>query len=296
MPSTYLVDQIFPAREVHVIAGPSGGGKTTWLIQFIHEWQKGEKFHGHASHPVPFLYISADRSLESVERLFERMRLPFAGFPIISLEQIRSHNNLALTIRDLCKEHPSVRVLFIEGLQSFTPDGRLNDYKTVSHFLVQLILLCRELNLTLIGVAHTAKTKEDETYRNPRQRINGSVAWAAFTETIVVIEPIIADDPNNSTRSVMILPRNAPERAYQVEFRDGRLVEKLRAATAAQRLQNWLTEQAPGTQFTSSEIMSATSIRSATTFRVEIELAAARKLVEQIGHGSYRVCSASQPN
>jgi HrpA-like RNA helicase len=36
----HMVDGLMPLNEVHIIAGESGAGKSTWLFQFIHDWQQ----------------------------------------------------------------------------------------------------------------------------------------------------------------------------------------------------------------------------------------------------------------
>jgi hypothetical protein len=85
--------------------------------------------------------------------------------------------------------------------------GATNDYRSVADFLANLTSLCVREDITIIGVMHSPKMKEDEAYGNPRQRISGSVAWAAYCETVVLVEPVSPDDPN-SPRRLLILPRN----------------------------------------------------------------------------------------
>lgn len=72
----FLIDEIMPANEVHLICGASGSGKTTWTFQeFLAEWQAGRSVSGHASHPVPYVYIALDRTRASVTRTLERLEL-----------------------------------------------------------------------------------------------------------------------------------------------------------------------------------------------------------------------------
>src|SRR5215471_18211680 len=67
---------LFPMHEVSIIAGPSGAGKTTWALQFLHAWQKGEKFFRRPSCPKPFTYLSFDRSGNGLRRTLKRLGIP----------------------------------------------------------------------------------------------------------------------------------------------------------------------------------------------------------------------------
>src|SRR4051794_13985196 len=56
----HVIDGLMPVREVHLLGGPSGAGKTTWLMDFLEKWQKEEDIFGHKSHPAAFVYIAGD--------------------------------------------------------------------------------------------------------------------------------------------------------------------------------------------------------------------------------------------
>src|SRR5882672_2794238 len=82
----HLVDRILPKYAVHLVGGPSGSNKTTWLLQtLVQEWSKGKLVLGNASHPVPWLYISADRPSDSVWETMERIGIPKDGMRIYSV-------------------------------------------------------------------------------------------------------------------------------------------------------------------------------------------------------------------
>src|SRR5438445_332753 len=65
-PQQYIIEGIMPAGQVHLLAGPSGGGKTTLVFQMMEAIAKGEEFLGHKCKAVPQAYISCDRNIESV--------------------------------------------------------------------------------------------------------------------------------------------------------------------------------------------------------------------------------------
>lgn len=67
--STYL-----PPKELHVIAGRSGAGKTHLMFQFLDRYRQ---------HLEPILYVAGDRSKEHHDRLFEKLKIK--PWPLVSL-------------------------------------------------------------------------------------------------------------------------------------------------------------------------------------------------------------------
>ena len=70
----YLIESWMPARQVHLLGGSSGAGKTRWLINMLETvWSKGDPVFGHNSHPVPWAFISGDRDWEDMRRMLESL-------------------------------------------------------------------------------------------------------------------------------------------------------------------------------------------------------------------------------
>lgn len=293
--SEYLVDEIFPTREVHLIGGPSGAGKSTWLLQMMDDWRQGKPVLERASHPQAFLYISADRSRLSVHRTFARVGLDLSQFPFESMETLSSHSLLTV-LRASLSRRPETRVFFIEGFQSFCRN--MNDYDSVNKFLTEAGKFCVDKNITIFGVCHASKTKKDEGYENPRQKINGSVAWAGFAETIIYIEPKVADDPNNKSRTISILPRNLSETQFTLEFKDGRLVltatKPKSAVSPSARFESWLAEQSAGDIFRGSDLQKQLSMAESTFF-FEIDRLTKSKRINKLEPGLYVILQPSAP-
>jgi hypothetical protein len=134
---------------------------------------------------------------------------------------------LRLVINAAIEMEPAARVIFIDGFATLMDDpSKLSDYGTVAPFLINVARICKRMKITIVAVVHSAKTKEGEQFLNPRQRVLGSVAWAGFAETIVVIEPTKPEDVENQERRVMMLPRNWKESEHIYVLDDnGRLVE-----------------------------------------------------------------------
>ena len=287
----YLVDYILPSREVHLIGGPSGSGKSTWVFQTLIDWSEGKHILGYESHPVPWVYVSTDRSVEGVERVFERMkidpeRIPFASTLGAESDQIGAHLDAGL------KRVPNARLFVVEGMSGLVPESSRSQnggYSTVRRFLGRLARLCHEGDITIIGVVHSPKMKEDSRYTNPRQRVMGSVAWAAYTETIFLVEEFKLDDPaHKDDRTLICLPRNAPSQYVNLRFQSGRLVaweDELDEVFVEQ----FLIKNPEFTRATFYEAM-AKYMSDSTAKRRLRDLEDCQRVI-RVGHGQYKVGS-----
>lgn len=221
----YIIDEIMPAREVHLIGGASGSGKTTLLFQTIDLIEKGQPVFGRASHPMPACYVACDRSTASIERTLVRMGMTL-DIPRLSLVENRLIGNIRSVVDAARKLVPDLRLLYIDAMAVLVPQGKISDYKIVADFLADCGEQCARKDLTIVGLHHATKVKEGERFLNPRQRLLGSVAWGGFSETVILIEPKTPDDPTDDSRSIMVLPRNASQEVYDFNFNsEGRLEE-----------------------------------------------------------------------
>src|SRR5574341_2578225 len=48
----FLVEGIWPSREIHLIAGPSGAGKTKWLLETLVGWSRSEEHTSELQSPT----------------------------------------------------------------------------------------------------------------------------------------------------------------------------------------------------------------------------------------------------
>lgn len=291
----HLIDHLMPAREVHLVVGPSGAGKTTWLVTFLNNWSQGASVFGHASHPAPYRYISLDRSKSSVLRTLDRLGVAHDAFPFYDAPpSVTSATALTQIIADAKKKHPETKLFVVEGIATRVPDGKANDYKIVADFLLALRRLCEQLDITILGVAHTTKTKGEDKYENPRQRIAGSVAWGGFSETIIVLEPKDAADPEDNTRELMLLPRNWKEQVFEYAFEDGLLVERSKVKVSNyQTMQLYLSglKEHPETghkMFTTAEALEHTKLPRP-SLHAELTKFLNNKVIEKLDQGTYRL-------
>jgi hypothetical protein len=210
----YLIDAILPAYEPHILGGPSGSGKTRWLFQMLENWRQGLPIFGFESHPVPYVYVAADRSYASVCDTLRDIAIDPKSVPIIPALDLEQ-DVVGYTIPwlfDLVKsEHPEAKLIVVEGIGTFVPDGKVNDYHVVSGFLRKISRNCRKAGVTILGIHHTSKEKGGKDgggYENAREKLLGSAAWAAFAESIFMLDPFKASDPASPYRRLSVFPRN----------------------------------------------------------------------------------------
>lgn len=248
----YIVEDILPAEEVHIVAGPSGAGKTTWLFQMMGDWIAGAPIAGCTSRPSAWLYVACDRSKEATKRTLERTGVALPVNHLISLVDSHESSMSALSLFNRCRTRlPEGGVVFVDGLISLLA-GNPNDYQAVRSLLVDLTRGCKRDHLTIVATTHATKTREGERFLNPRQRILGSVAFGGFSDTVILIEPADQENPENGERTVLILPRNSAPLKLDLAFnKEGKLEpSKLgRGAACGVVLGQWIIDTPGMTPF-----------------------------------------------
>lgn len=283
----YLIEGILPSREVHLLGGSSGSGKTTFLFQTIAQWQIGEDVLGHKSYPVPYSYISVDRSLSSVERTLDRLSLKGTITRMVCREELQSSLNLASVLNAAQDKYPDSLCYFIEGFQTLVGD-RGNSYAAVAAMLGATTALCAERGITIVGVCHSPKLKIEEGFQHPREMLLGSVAWAAFSDTIITM------DKNEKTGiiHVHVLPRNAAQEEILLKFGKNGVLEPPDEATSPKELlAKVILAQDYGTEITRTDILEwagglEVSVRTAD--RVIARLIDEGELVNTMHRSTYR--------
>lgn len=258
--ANWIVDQLMPTGEVHLIAGPSGSGKTTWLLQFLNEWSNGRPILDYDSFPRKWAYVACDRSIADVERTMSRIGVKFPGVMIDSMVD----NINIQTIDDVLARMATAEVEFLvlEGIGSIVPGGKINDYECVATFLKHLTRWCGNRSLdpysesgwkqgqkrTILGTTHSPKMKEKDVYTLGRDRVIGTTAWGAFSNTVFTLEQIVEKDNKGKAaggdgkriRRLTVMPRNAKN--FEVDYSiasDGSLL--LYSPTEGQNLEFWIS-------------------------------------------------------
>lgn len=238
------------------------------------EWKEGGSILGHVVHPVPYIYVSADRSKPSVERTMRRAGINPATVPFFSLVNRPEITSVALLANAVLERCPETRLLIIDGVMRLIPPKRDSStdggFAHISKFLIQLCKICQDHDLTVILIVHSPKQKEDSRYTNPRERVMGSAAWAAYSETIVLVEPFmpVSQETANS-RTLICLPRNAAAVFQDLEFSStGRLALRSDDIDSV-LIDQFLSKIPSGEAFTTDQATAALlkSMSRATIFR-----------------------------
>ncbi len=217
-PETSYFEGLFPKGQVHLIGGPSGAGKTTVAFQLYKALSTlGGEWLGRKTVPAAWAYISGDRATNSVHITQRRLGVDFKVFSLVDHGMVGS--DLIGDVMPMLTKFYGYRpnFIYIDGFTGMCPQAKINDYGTVSQWLAKLQMFCQRKNITILGAVHATKTKEGERYTNPRQRVAGSVAWAGYSETIVIVEPPDGDK-DDGHRSILLLPRNSVSDNVTMEF------------------------------------------------------------------------------
>ena len=180
-------------------------------------------------------------------------------------------------------------MLFVDAFAAFVPKGKINDYDTVSLFLRDLSVFCQDNDLTFIGLAHSPKIKENESYLAPRDCILGSTAWGSFSSTVMFIRQVEPDNPDCQEREFFVLPRNAKGEKYHYMLNEaGVLIETERHRQSPfDKVRDYLFTLAPGSEFTSEDIQAIAGTSRAHAHRISLQLMAAGNL-RKVSRGIYQ--------
>lgn len=210
-----LIEGILPANEIHLLAGPTGAGKTRWLFQTLIRWQAGQSILGHHANPVSWVYVASDRTSVSAKRTLDSMKIDPSKIEFIAAWDKQ------LTLNQIIDHAEGSHLIVIESFGSFVDHPATST--NVKRFMQAVSKMIRDSNQTIIGVMESPKQKPKERYGNPRQRISGVASWGHFAETVMLVEPVPGDE-SCPDRTVHICPRNGPEVVLELTFRsDGRL-------------------------------------------------------------------------
>lgn len=294
--SEFLIEGILPAHEVHLFGGSSGSGKTTLLFQILSDWQRGNDVLGHKSFPVPYAYLSLDRSRSSVQRTLQRIQLDDQIDRIVTREKFPGVINPKIMFDIGLSAYPDSQAFFVEGYQTLAGD-RGNSYAPVAHLLTTSAMICASRKLTLLGVAHASKLKQDERWQNSREVILGSVAWSAYSDTIIVL------DNNEETKVVTcrIMPRNAPSEQHEFMFGDRGILQPYIPRSKKDSIALKIAALPAGRPLTKGEVTAWGKQMQVSTRTCEaaIKTCLENNLLEVIGTGIYErtsVCLTEFPS
>ena len=219
----FLIDGILPANEVHLIGGASGTGKSRFLLQHVlAPFIKNDPVLGHAVHPVPYAYVSLDRSYPSLLRTLESLDLLGRIENVVTMDELANDEiSVPNIIKKTLSLYPKAKFIVIEGFQLIGGDDSKAGYNRIGKALRQATILCNKHKITILGVCHSPKLKENEAFQNEREYILGSTGWASYSDSIIYL----SRNKKTATISIHVMPRNEKSEVFETRFIEGGKLE-----------------------------------------------------------------------
>ena len=219
-PASGQRDGWFPCGAVSLIAGPSGGTKTTWALQLLNAQVIKAFFYGHSTYGRPFLMIGADRGEDAHKRTMERMKLSLASVPFKPLSTVALDFEAVQAILAVIESTvPLPEIVFIEGIDMMVSE---NNSKKVPPFVHELNKIAQHYHIAIIGSLGSPKTQEGKGYSAARDNVIGSTAWGRTVETIALMQFPKGDDTSGK-RKLTVMLRNAPPEKFFLKLQEGLL-------------------------------------------------------------------------
>jgi hypothetical protein len=253
----------FPRGDVHLVGGPSGSNKTTFMIDVLESQLKGEKFLGHPTFKLPYLVLMSDRGQFAHLRTANRMRFDPDLIPIKFLPSVTGVAAAKAILKEIENSAVLPAVVFVEGCDLLMENA--SKMEMVVPFLDAVQRIAAHYHISIIGSVGSPKTRQGEGYVSKRDGIFGTVAWSRKTETIAVLQYPGGDDMD-VRRTLSVLLRNGPAEKYNMKLENGRLVEAPADAAPSKQPQiEWFKSQTDW--FTSLDLQQGLGISQPTADR-----------------------------
>jgi hypothetical protein len=213
-------DGWFPLGAVSLVGGPSGGSKTTWMLQLLLAQALKVPFHGHDTYGRPYLMLGADRGEDAHKRTMDRMNLSLASVPFKPLP-LAWDLAAAQAIADQIEATvPLPEIVFVEGCDMLVTE--VNNIKAVAYFVHALQQIAQHYRVALIGSLGSPKVKEGHGYTATRDNLLGSGGWGRTVETVALLQ-FPKNDDTSGRRQLTVVLRNAPAEKFPLKFVNGLL-------------------------------------------------------------------------
>lgn len=185
-----------PRGQISILAGASGAGKTTLMMQAIAASSKGVSFIPEFTWLCDkgIAYVAADRTITETLELIKKIdynpeKVQFYGL----VDDTTIPNHLLATPRSLfnaivAKFTKPFDVLILDPLGLFM-EGSMNNYNHVAKSLIPMNQWALKEGVTLIATHHSRKARSDFKFQRPQDRISGSTALLGYSGTQMVLVP-----------------------------------------------------------------------------------------------------------
>lgn len=246
-----------PAREVSLVAGSSGVGKTKLIIQIVQALETGTEIFGRATRQTSCLYVACDRGTDSFKRSLDGYGLAYSAFAWASERDIpraAARTRPYQIMKWAAVRHPEARLVVLDGLSGLVPD--FCNYHEVAVMFREVQALCQDQNQTILGTVHATKVKTLDKICNPRERVVGSVAWGGFSEMVVSMDHEDPQDPENPFRVVNVCNHSGPNLRLRVRYNAlGRLMVVEQDSDLAELLDQAVLGAIPASGLTKGDVV-----------------------------------------
>lgn len=274
MATEYFVPSIWPKRRLNLVFGPSGAGKTYWLLPQIYALMAGEPVLGHPTKPVKIAYVCCDRSSEDANETIEKLGFDPRLLPKYSFMD----NDDPLGIDSVIRWLPlGTELLVVEAIAGLLPgngQNKISDYHAIMGFGRIVNRFMRTWGASFWGTTHSPKLKKDEAFLHNRDNALGSALWGGICGTMIEIQY----DEKSQQRMIRFMTRHDEPYTEFYEFNDSNRLVSVSEGTANVILNLWLNK------ITSPEITTAQAIEMASSHNLS-EITAKRWLSEKEDEG-----------
>lgn len=218
------IPRIILWRSVNLVAGASGSGKTIMLAEWAARWRDGRGICRHVTNiPTGIGVIAADRDWVTYHKAFSAAG--FAEIPRYALLEDPEFNpqnwgrkNTAFTLFEQCLAQLNPQpgwIVYVDPVSPLFVQGNPNDMKDVALSCCWYRVMARKYGITLVLFSNVAKQKTEDTYKRVQDRIAGSGAWVAYTDTQISVE-----QDEEGILSLHMTPRNARAETHTFKFND----------------------------------------------------------------------------
>jgi hypothetical protein len=212
-----------------LFSGASGAGKTLLKATWCRAWLDGAPILGFPTHPPTGLYyLAVDRPWHpTYAAAFTAAGIGEGDLQYLALvedpnydprklKQEKQHSAFTFLADCLTALHPQPGgLVFIDPVAPLFIQGNQNDARDVALSLHWLRQCVRQWQITVICDANVTKMRSDEDFKRPQDRIAGSGAFLAYSDTVFNLsEGPTPEDP----RTLVWIPRMAKPGSEQFTF------------------------------------------------------------------------------